>query len=171
MEQQLKEEKELELMEFEIEVDKKEMEEFEEALLSPNEESEEEEDQYDDSNVEYLVDSPYPSDCEDDDSDYVITDRLKEHSSESVVPVAEITAKLQNLRSTDSSPSRPRDSSTPMDTGMSQTGQILVSKGCVGHCTCLTCTKCVYCAACEECDKCKKCQVCKYPPRQLKELV
>lgn len=169
----MKEEKELELMEFEIEVDRKDMEEFEEALLSSNEESDEDEDEYrcDDANVEYLIDSPYPSDCEDEDNDFVVTDRLNEHSNEAVVPVAEITAKLQNLRSTDSSPSGPRDSSTPMDTGMSQTGQLLVTNGCVGHCTCLTCTKCIYCAVCEDCDKCKKCQVCKYPPRQLKELV
>ena len=135
------EEDELDKMETDQKVDQKEMEEFEEALLSQNEDDENETD-FGINNVsdpQNYIDSPYPSDAEDsDEDDYVITDRLQDlsvnSSDESVVPVTELTKKLQNLKSTDSSPKRPLVSSSPIPPVMSATGQLLVSNECKGMC-------------------------------------
>ena len=128
-------------METDQKVDQKEMKEFEEALLSQNEDGENEID-FGINNVsdpQNFIDSPYPSDVEDfDEDDYVITDRLQDlsvnSSDESVVPVAELTKKLQNLKSTDSSPKQPLVSSSPIPPVMGATGQLLVSKECKGIC-------------------------------------
>ena len=65
----MKEEEELDEMEFEYLVDQKELKSFEEALLSDDEE----ENHYrklDESKTEYLIDSPYPSDSEDDEDGF-----------------------------------------------------------------------------------------------------
>ena len=131
------EEDELDRMETDQKVGKREMEEFEEALLSEKEEDENEIELYDETDAEQYIDSPYPSDVEDfDDEDFVITDRLQDlsvHSSdESVVPVAELTKKLQNLRSTDSSPKSPMTSSSPLPPVHGASGQLLVAKECKG---------------------------------------
>ena len=95
-------------------------------------------------------------------------DKTVNSSDESVVPMNELTERLLSLRSTDSSPSRPTGASSPISPGFSQSGQLLVSKECSGHCECLDCMKCIYCAICEECKICQKCRACKYPARQLK---
>ena len=131
------EEDELDQMETDQKVDKREMEEFEEALLS-EQEDENETEFYDESDAQQYVDSPYPSDVEDleEDEDFVITDRLQDlsvHSSdESVVPVAELTKKLQNLQSTGSSPKSPLTSSSPLPPIHGASGQLLVTKECKG---------------------------------------
>lgn len=124
-------------METDQKVDKREMEEFEEALLSEKEDENETE-FYDELDAQQYVDSPYPSDVEDleEDEDFVITDRLQDlsvHSSdESVVPVAELTKKLQDLQSTGSSPESPLTSSSPLPPIHGASGQLLVSKECKG---------------------------------------
>ena len=85
-----------------------------------------------------------------------------------MVPMTELAQKLSVLRSTDSSPSRPMETSSPRMESENPTGQLLVPAGCHGHCTCLDCIRCIYCSVCQDCETCKKCTVCKYPPRQLK---
>ena len=125
------EEDELEKMETDQKMDQRDLKEFEEAMLSGEDENEAVGDAGD------YIDSPYPSDDEDfGEDDFVITDRLQDlsvHSSdESVVPMTDLTRKLENLRSIDSSPKQPMTSSSPLPSVQSASGQLLVSKECKG---------------------------------------
>ena len=124
-------------METDQKMDQRDLEAFEEAMLSGEDENETALDINTVDDAEAYIDSPYPSDDEDfGEDDFVITDRLQDlsvHSSdESVVPVSDLTRKLESLSSTDTSPKQPMTSSSPFPSVQSASGHLLVSKDCTG---------------------------------------
>ena len=155
-ERQNAEEKELLEMENDRKLDEEELAKAEMELMEDDEDI-----------SENYLDSPYPSDVEDDaeEDEFVVTDRLKDESigsdNESVIPINDLTARLKELKYSDSESPTPMATSSPKELSEE-------TEGCYNHCDCITCTKCINCGACEQCQTCFKCEsACKYSPELL----
>ena len=123
-------------------------------------ESEDEDDDDEDDEQGAYYDSPWPSDGESEDEEYIVTSAINDASirseNESVVPVAELSSQLQELKTGSLSPVRLLETSTPTPPCEPD------------HCGCIQCTTCTDCGVCKDCLICFTCGDCKYETMKTK---